>query len=76
MILACGGWKPLIATTKEANAQARQMFERAIALDPQYAEAYAYLGRYLLYRMELALESGPPDPGAGVSDGTTCDRVR
>src|SRR5262245_54497281 len=29
--------------TKEANAQARQMFERAIALDPQYAEAYAYL---------------------------------
>ncbi|HJY80934.1 MAG TPA: adenylate/guanylate cyclase domain-containing protein [Candidatus Binatia bacterium] len=27
--------------TKEANAQARQMFERAIALDPQYAQAYA-----------------------------------
>jgi adenylate cyclase len=25
--------------TKEANAQARQMFERAIALDPQYAGA-------------------------------------
>ncbi len=30
--------------TKEANLQARQMFERAIALDPQYAEAYARLG--------------------------------
>ena len=30
--------------TKEANAQARQMFEKAIALDPQYAEAYAWLG--------------------------------
>ena len=30
--------------TKEANAQARQMFEKAIALDPQYAEAYALLG--------------------------------
>ena len=29
--------------TKEANAQARQMFERAIELDPQYAEAYALL---------------------------------
>jgi len=29
--------------TKEANAQARQMFERAIALDPQYAAAYAAL---------------------------------
>src|SRR5215813_7690305 len=29
--------------TQEANAQARQMFEKAIALDPQYAEAYAWL---------------------------------
>src|SRR5262249_32080519 len=29
--------------TKEASAQARQMFEKAVALDPQYAEAYAYL---------------------------------
>jgi adenylate cyclase len=31
-------------TTKEAHAQARQMFEKAVALDPQYAEAYAQLG--------------------------------
>ncbi|HEV8714874.1 MAG TPA: tetratricopeptide repeat protein [Candidatus Binatia bacterium] len=30
--------------TKEANAQARQLYEKAIALDPQYAEAYANLG--------------------------------
>ena len=30
--------------TKEANAQARQMFEQAVALDPQYAEAYTGLG--------------------------------
>lgn len=30
--------------TKEANAQARQLFERAITLDPMYAEAYAELG--------------------------------
>ena len=30
--------------TKEANAQARQLLEKAIALDPQYAEAYALLG--------------------------------
>jgi len=30
--------------TKEGNARARQMYERAIALDPQYAEAYAWLG--------------------------------
>jgi adenylate cyclase len=29
---------------KEDTAQARQMFEKALALDPQYAEAYASLG--------------------------------
>src|SRR5712692_9544119 len=29
---------------KELNAQARQMFEKAIELDPQYAGAYAMLG--------------------------------
>jgi len=29
---------------KETHVQARQMFEKAIALDPQYAEAYACLG--------------------------------
>ena len=30
--------------TKEANTQARQLFEKALALDPQYAEVYAWLG--------------------------------
>jgi adenylate cyclase len=30
--------------TKEANIQARQMFEKALVLDPQYAGAYAALG--------------------------------
>ena len=30
--------------TKETTAQARQMFEKAVALDPQYAEAYTWLG--------------------------------
>jgi TolB-like protein/Flp pilus assembly protein TadD len=29
--------------TKESNAQARQLYEKALALDPQYAEAYAWL---------------------------------
>jgi adenylate cyclase len=38
--------------TKEANAQARQMFEKALALDPQYAEAYAWLSG--TYWMEWA----------------------
>src|SRR5262249_34816478 len=31
-------------TTKEANSQARQMYEKALELDPQYAEAHAWLG--------------------------------
>lgn len=31
-------------TTPEANVQARQLFERAIALDPKFAAAYAALG--------------------------------
>jgi adenylate cyclase len=36
-------------TTKEGNAQAQQMFEKAVALDPQYADAYVSLGiTYLL----------------------------
>jgi len=30
--------------TQEANTQARQMYEKALALDPQYAEAYTWLG--------------------------------
>jgi len=30
--------------TKKANVQARQMFEKAITLDPSYAEAYVMLG--------------------------------
>src|SRR5262249_43392025 len=39
--------------TKEANTWARQMFEKAVALDPQYAEAYARLG--WTYRLEWSL---------------------
>jgi adenylate cyclase len=33
----------LLRITKEANVQARQLFEHAIELDPQYAGAYAVL---------------------------------
>ncbi len=40
--------------TQEANAQARQMFEKALELDPQYAEAYAFLGS--TYFAEWALQ--------------------
>jgi adenylate cyclase len=37
-------FRAVYETKKEANVQARQLFAQAIALDPQYAEAYAYLG--------------------------------
>jgi adenylate cyclase len=37
------GLEPYWHNTQEANVQARQMFEKAIELDPQYAEAYAFL---------------------------------
>jgi len=37
-------------STREGNAQARQLFEQAVALDPTYAEAYAKLG--WTYRLE------------------------
>src|SRR5207253_5549279 len=37
------GLEPYWRSTQEANAQARLLFEKAIALDPQYAEAYAFL---------------------------------
>src|SRR3989441_4376795 len=45
--------------TQEATAQARQMFERAIDLDPPFAAAYAFLDR--TYLMELIYQ-WHPDP--------------
>ena len=38
------GFESFFSVTKEGNSKARQMFEKAIALDPQYALAYADLG--------------------------------
>jgi TolB-like protein/DNA-binding winged helix-turn-helix (wHTH) protein len=53
------GWKAWFRTTKETNAQARQMFEKAIELDPHYAAAYA--GLSMTYWMEwLAQWSADP----------------
>jgi TolB-like protein/class 3 adenylate cyclase len=45
--------------TQETNAQARQLFEQAIALDPWYAEAYARLSR--TFSSEWAFQWSP-DP--------------
>ena len=38
------GWDYYSRFTPEANVQARQMFARAVAIDPQYATAYVSLG--------------------------------
>src|SRR5262249_20140111 len=42
------GLEAYLRRTQDANAQARQLCERAIALDPQYAEAHVLLGRTYL----------------------------
>ena len=60
MTRSCAGLEPIYRFTKEANAQARQMFEQAIALDPQYAGAYAWLGWTYYYGLVLSLESRSP----------------
>ena len=54
-------------STQEGNAQARQLFERTIALDPQYAAAYAPLGR--TYFLEWDRRESR-SPGAGARPGT------
>ena len=38
------GWEYYIQQNRESNALARRMAEEAIALDPKYANAYAFLG--------------------------------
>ena len=38
------GLEYLYRLTEEGNVQAREMFERAFELDPEFASAYAYLG--------------------------------
>lgn len=44
--------------TKEGNEKARQMFEKAIALDPKYADAYSGLG--LVYFLDTQQLSSDP----------------
>src|SRR5229473_185634 len=50
-----------LSFTKDGNAKARQMFEKAIALDPKYAQAYAGLGLNYFLGWILLLS---PDPNA------------
>jgi adenylate cyclase len=45
--------------TKEANVQARQMYERAIDLDPKFAAAYALLGLTHFHEWSLGWSQDP-----------------
>jgi TolB-like protein len=45
--------------TKEANVQARQMYERAIDLDPEFAAAYALIGLTHLLEWSLGWSQDP-----------------
>ena len=54
------GLEHYLHRTQEANAQARQLGEKAVALDPQYAEAYTLLGRTYLREYFWGWNRTPP----------------
>jgi adenylate cyclase len=53
------GAEYMISYTNDENAKARVMFEKAIALDPKYAEAYALLGGNYFIGYILAFNADP-----------------
>ena len=59
-----------LGVTKEGNAKARLLFEKAIDLDPKYAVAYASLGWNYLAGVAFALN---PDP-SGIERGLRLER--
>ncbi len=54
-----GGVNLFGSGTKEANVKARQMFEHAVQLDPQYASAYAGIGMTYLIDWESRWNTDP-----------------
>src|SRR5216684_2826527 len=48
--------------TKEGNAHARLLWEKAAALDPEYAEAYAQLGRTYYFEWAYHCSDDPQTP--------------
>src|SRR5216683_1089036 len=48
--------------TKEGNAQARQLWEKAVTLDPEYAEAYAQLARTYTWEWAFRWSVDPQTP--------------
>lgn len=55
------GRDQLMRHTPEANARALEHFEKAVALDPNYAEAYVHLAESQLQRMQLGWVTDPRD---------------
>ena len=53
------GAEYLVSLTKDGNTKARQMFEKAIQLDPKYAMAYAYLGQNYYFGWGLTFNPNP-----------------
>src|SRR5437867_2929494 len=54
-------------STQEANVQARQLFERAIELDPQYAGAYAVLGWTYFFEWAFQWSQAPQTLAQGFA---------
>jgi tetratricopeptide (TPR) repeat protein len=53
------GLEYVLRFTKDGNAQARQMFEKALTLDPQYAEACAELSFTYAHEWEFRWSADP-----------------
>src|SRR5713101_2453178 len=53
-------------STKDGNAEARQMLEKAIELDPKYADAYAWLGENYLWGWVFLLSPDRKDLDRGL----------
>jgi adenylate cyclase len=53
-----------VELTESAHLQARECLERTVAIDPDYAEAWAWLGEMYLYEFGLGFNVQPdqPDP--------------
>jgi adenylate cyclase len=62
--LVMRGRARLALQTRRANVEARMMFQQAIALDSQYADAYVGLG--LSYRVAMA-QGWVPDPAEALT---------
>jgi adenylate cyclase len=61
--LVLRGRELLLRFTRSANREARQLFEQAVALDPKYADAYAWNARAY---MDVAEAGWTEDPNAAA----------